>query len=47
MDCAYCPVSDVVEKAGFGFANFPKVSGYLDAVRSRPAWQETPKLPGL
>jgi hypothetical protein len=34
-------------KAGFGFAEFPRVSAYLDAVRARPAWKETPKLPGL
>jgi glutathione S-transferase len=47
VDCAYCPVLNVIEKAGFSFGNFPKVSTYLDAVRARPAWKETPKLPGL
>ena len=47
VDCAYCPVLNVVEKAGFSLAGFPKVSAYLDSCRARPAWQETPKLPGL
>jgi glutathione S-transferase len=47
VDCAYCPVLNVIEKAAFSFAAFPKVSAYLDAVRARPAWKETPKLPGL
>jgi glutathione S-transferase len=46
-DCAYCPILNVIEKAGFGFAEFPRVSAYLDAARARPAWKETPKLPGL
>jgi glutathione S-transferase len=47
VDCAYCPILNVIEKAGFSFAEFPKVSAYLDAVRTRPAWKDTPKLPGL
>lgn len=47
VDCAYCPMLNAVEKAGLSFGDFPKVRAYLDAVRSRPAWQETPKLPGL
>ena len=47
VDCAYCPILNVIEKAGFSFAEFPRVGAYLDAVRSRPAWKETPKLPGL
>jgi glutathione S-transferase len=47
VDCAYGPVLNVTEKAGFSFGDFPKVRAYLDAVRSRPAWKETPKLPGL
>jgi GST-like protein len=47
VDCAYCPVLNVIEKAGFSLAEFPRVSGYLDAIRARPAWKETPKLPGL
>ncbi len=47
VDCAYCPILNVVEKAGFSLAEFPRVSAYLDAVRARPAWKETPKLPLL
>jgi glutathione S-transferase len=47
VECAYGPVLNVVEKAGFGYSDFPKVRAYLDAIRSRPAWKETPKLPGL
>jgi glutathione S-transferase len=47
VDCAYGPVLNVLERAGFSFAEFPRVQKYLNAIRSRPAWQETPKLPGL
>jgi glutathione S-transferase len=47
VDCAYCPTLNVIEKAGFSLGDFPKVRAYLDAMRSRPAWQQTPKLPGL
>jgi glutathione S-transferase len=47
VDCAYCPIFNVVEKAGFSLAEFPRVSAYLDTIRARPAWEETPKLPGL
>jgi glutathione S-transferase len=47
VDCAYGPVLNVIEKADFSFGQFPKVRAYLDAIRSRPAWKETPKLPGL
>ena len=47
VDCAYCPIFNVVEKAGFSLAEFPRVSAYLDTIRARPAWKETPKLPGL
>jgi GST-like protein len=47
VDCAYCPILNVVDRAGFSFREFPRVSAYLDAVRARPAWAETPKLPGL
>ena len=47
VDCAYCPVLNVVEKAGFSFGEFPRVSAYLEALRSRPTWKETPKLPML
>jgi glutathione S-transferase len=47
VDCAYCPVLNVIEKAGFGYGEFPKVKAYLDTIRARPAWRETPKLPML
>jgi glutathione S-transferase len=47
VDCAYCPILNVIEKAGFSLGDFPKVRAYLDTMRSRPAWQQTPKLPGL
>ena len=47
VDCAYCPILNVIEKAGFSLAEFPRVSAYLDAIRARPSWKETPKLPGL
>jgi glutathione S-transferase len=47
VDCAYCPILNVIEKAGFSLAEFPRVSGYLEASRASPAWKETPKLPGL
>lgn len=47
IECAYGPALHVLEKAGFSFEDFPKVRAYTDAIRSRPAWQETPKLPGL
>jgi GSH-dependent disulfide-bond oxidoreductase len=47
VDCAYGPILNVIEKAGFNFSDFPKLRAYLDAIRSRPAWKETPKLPGL
>jgi glutathione S-transferase len=41
VDCAYCPVLNVIEKAGFGFSEFPRISA------SRPTWKDTPKLPML
>jgi glutathione S-transferase len=47
VDCAYCPVFNVIEKSGFKFGEFPRAAAYLDAARSRPAWRDTPKLPGL
>jgi GSH-dependent disulfide-bond oxidoreductase len=47
VDCAYCPVLNVIEKAGFGFAAFPRVAAYLAELRARPAWKQTPKLPVL
>ncbi len=40
VDCAYGPVLNVVEKAGFDFAPFPRMKAYLDALRARPAWKE-------
>jgi glutathione S-transferase len=47
VDCDYIPVLNVIEKAGFSYRDLPKVQTYLDACRSRPAWQATPRLPGL
>ena len=47
VDCAYCPILNVIEKAGFSFREFPRVTAYLEALRSRQAWKDTPKLPGL
>jgi glutathione S-transferase len=47
VDCDYGPTFNVLEKAGFAFNDFPHVKDYLGAIRSRRAWQETPKLPGL
>ncbi|HEY2148768.1 MAG TPA: glutathione S-transferase family protein, partial [Pirellulales bacterium] len=47
VDCDYGPVFNVIDKAGFSFDDFPSVRAYLEAVRSRRAWNETPKLPGL
>jgi len=47
VDCAYCPILNVIEKSGFSLSNFPKTLAYLDACRARPAWAETPRLPGL
>ena len=46
-DCDYGPTFNVLDRAGFNFAEFPNVRAYLDGIRSRRAWQETPKLPGL
>jgi glutathione S-transferase len=47
VDCDYGPTFNVIEKAGFDFAAFPRVGVYLEAIRARRAWQETPRLPGL
>jgi glutathione S-transferase len=47
VDCAYTPYLNAIEKAGFGYGDFPKVQSYLDACRARPAWKQTPKAPGL
>jgi glutathione S-transferase len=47
VDCDYGPIFNVLDKAGFDLGDFPNVRTYLDGIRSRRAWQETPKLPGL
>lgn len=47
VDCTYCPVLNVVEKADLSFDALPKTKVYLDACRDRPAWAQTPKVPGL
>jgi glutathione S-transferase len=47
VDCGYGAVLNVLEKAGFSFGSFPKVATYLEGIRARRAWKETPKLPGL
>jgi len=47
VDCAYGPILSVIDKAGFSLSRYPSVQRYLDEIRSRAAWKETPKLPGL
>jgi GST-like protein len=47
VDCGYGPVLNAIEKADFNFGDFPRISAYLEAIRARPAWEETPKLPML
>jgi len=47
VECAYCPMLNLIEKAGFSLSQFPKVGSYLNACRSRQGWKETPKAPGL
>ena len=47
LDCAYCPVLKVIEKSGFGLAEFSRVAAYLDACRVRSAWAQTPRRLGL
>jgi len=47
VDCGYAPILNVLEKAGFSLNDFPRVSAYLNATRARPAWTQTPRLPGL
>jgi glutathione S-transferase len=44
VDCAYAPIINITEKAGFSFEEFPKVRAYMDAIRSRPTWQKTPVI---
>jgi hypothetical protein len=36
---------NAIDKAGFSFSGLPKTNVYLEALRARPAWKETPKLP--
>jgi len=43
----YGPVLNALEKARFSYADFPRVQTYIDAFRSRPSWQATPRLPVL
>jgi glutathione S-transferase len=47
VECAYGPILNAIEKAGLSYDAFPKVHGYLEAIRSRRAWNETPRLPML
>jgi glutathione S-transferase len=47
VDCAYGPTLNALEKADFNFGDYPKMRRYLEAIRERPAWKETPKVPGL
>jgi len=47
VDCDYGPTFNVLDKAGVNFGDFPKTRAYLEAIRARRAWQETPRLPGL
>ena len=45
VDCGYTPVLNVIEKAGFGYRDFPKVQAYLDACRSVPHGRRRPRFP--
>lgn len=47
VDCAYSPFLNALEKADFSFSDFPKIREYVETIRQRPAWKETPKAPGL
>jgi glutathione S-transferase len=47
VDCDYGPTFNILDKAGLNFGGFPHARAYLEAIRSRRTWQETPKLPGL
>jgi glutathione S-transferase len=47
VDCDFGPVLNVLERAQFDLSPFPNVRNYLEAIRARPAWRDTPKLPGL
>ena len=35
VDCAYAPILNITEKAGFSFEEFPNVRAYMEAIRSR------------
>jgi glutathione S-transferase len=47
VDCDYGPTFNVLDRAAFSFKEYPKIAAYVEAIRARPAWQQTPKLPGL
>jgi glutathione S-transferase len=47
VDCNYGPLLNALDKAGFRFGDYPRIQTYLDAIRDRPAWKETPRAPGL
>jgi glutathione S-transferase len=47
VDCDYGPTLNVLDRAGFSFNDFPHARAYLEAIRARRAWIETPKLRGL
>lgn len=47
VDCAYTPVLNIIEKAGFSYQDFPRLRTYLDLCRARSALKDIPKLPGL
>src|SRR5215469_8472372 len=45
VDCAYCPILNVIDKSDFSLAQFPRVAAYLDACRARPGWCRRPGSP--
>ena len=47
VDCAYGPILNVIDKAGFDLGGYPKIAAYLGAIRARQAWKDTPKGPVL
>jgi len=47
VDCAHGSKLNMIKKAQFSLGYFRNVKAYLDAIRVRPAWKETPKLPML
>ena len=46
VECAYGPVLQVIEKTGVSCEEFPKVRASMEAIRSRPAWQDTSQASG-